>query len=126
MSRHLPLAQNDLQYGSLLAVPEALHPCQHHCCCCCCCCCYQVTRNPLDPLRHTLYYLRTSDVIHEETPSEVLEAYYNTTDPLHRRAGITGAQGSGGDAPIAQPLARKTIQVAGVWCMFPPRYARFT
>jgi hypothetical protein len=70
---------------------------------------FQVTRNPLDPLRHTFYYLRSSDVIHEETPSEVLAEYYHTRDPLYRRASLT-AQGS--EAHV-QPLARKTIQVAG-------------
>jgi hypothetical protein len=75
---------------------------------------FQVTRNPLDPLRHTLYYLRADDVIHEETPSQVIEGYYNTTDPLHRRASNTARHGSGGEGLVAQPLARKTIQVAGV------------
>lgn len=34
----------------------------------------QVTRNPLDPLRNTLYYLRQHDVIHEETPEEVSDS----------------------------------------------------
>jgi hypothetical protein len=77
---------------------------------------FQVTRNPLDPLRHTLYYLRADDVIHEETPSQVLQDYYNTTDPLHRRAS-TARLGSGGDGMVAHPLARKTIQVAGARCM---------
>uniref|UniRef100_A0A383VRT2 Aquaporin n=1 Tax=Tetradesmus obliquus TaxID=3088 RepID=A0A383VRT2_TETOB len=69
----------------------------------------KVTSNPLNPLRHTLYYLRSSDVIHEETPSQVLSEYYHMRDPLHRRASVTGPAGS--EAHV-QPLARKTIQVA--------------
>eukprot|EP00882_Tetradesmus_deserticola_P024665 GHRQ01026971.1.p1 GENE.GHRQ01026971.1~~GHRQ01026971.1.p1 ORF type:complete len:222 (+),score=87.52 GHRQ01026971.1:79-744(+) len=70
----------------------------------------KVTSNPLKPLAHTLYYLRSNDVLHEETPSEVLAEYYNARDPLCRRASVTGAQGSAADV---KPLARKTIQVAG-------------
>ncbi|KAF6255239.1 aquaporin-like protein [Scenedesmus sp. NREL 46B-D3] len=69
----------------------------------------KVTSNLLDPLRDSLYYLRSSDVMHEETPSQVLAEYYHTRDPLHRRASVTGAQRS--DA-LVKPLARKTIQVA--------------
>ena len=61
-------------------------------------------------MRHTLYYLRSSDVIHEETPSQVLSEYYHMRDPLHRRASVTGPPGS---ETHVQPLARKTIQVAG-------------
>lgn len=31
----------------------------------------QVTTNPLDPLKHTFYYFRQGDVIHEDTPEQV-------------------------------------------------------
>lgn len=70
----------------------------------------QVTKNPLDPLRHTMYYLRQRDVIHEETPTQILQEYYNVNDPLHRRVSVTGAAV---DKIQAHPLARRTIQVAG-------------
>lgn len=30
-----------------------------------------MTKNPLDPLKHTFYYFRQNDVIHEETPEQV-------------------------------------------------------
>eukprot|EP00878_Enallax_costatus_P005388 GHUV01005657.1.p1 GENE.GHUV01005657.1~~GHUV01005657.1.p1 ORF type:complete len:450 (+),score=58.99 GHUV01005657.1:486-1835(+) len=79
----------------------------------------KVTRNPISPLKHTFYYLRPSDVIHEETPEEVLAEYYHTTDPLHRRASVTsdkhrpgGGSVSSDDRVHVRPLARKTIQVA--------------
>jgi hypothetical protein len=49
------------------------------------------------------------------TPSthQVVQEYYATTDPLQRRASSTAAKGR---KPAANPLARKTIQVAGTRC----------
>jgi hypothetical protein len=44
---------------------------------------------------------------------QVLEEYYHTRDPLSRRASATKAAGK---KPAANPLARKTIQVAGTIC----------
>lgn len=41
---------------------------------------------------------------------QLLEEYYQTRDPLSRRASATQAAGK---KPAAHPLARKTIQVAG-------------
>lgn len=79
----------------------------------------QVTRNPIDPLKRTFYYLRSKDVIHEETPEEVLAEYYHMNDPLHRRASVTGkthtGSGAHDDVVHVNPLARKTIQVAGMY-----------
>lgn len=69
----------------------------------------KVTSNPLDPLKHTFYYFRQNDVIHEETPEEVIEEYFHTSDPLARRASKTEAAGK---KPAVHPLARKTLQVA--------------
>jgi hypothetical protein len=44
-------------------------------CCAVMCCAMQVTKNPLDPLKNTFYYLRQRDVIHEETPEEVCQCF---------------------------------------------------
>jgi hypothetical protein len=41
---------------------------------------------------------------------QVIQEYYATNDPLERRASCTAAAGK---KPVANPLARKTIQVAG-------------
>eukprot|EP00879_Flechtneria_rotunda_P012021 GHRR01012555.1.p1 GENE.GHRR01012555.1~~GHRR01012555.1.p1 ORF type:complete len:447 (+),score=108.93 GHRR01012555.1:2005-3345(+) len=68
----------------------------------------KVTRNPIGHMRNTLYYLRKNEVIHEETPSQVLNEYYMLHDHYLRRPSLTAKVDNGSD----QPLARRTIQVA--------------
>eukprot|EP00775_Hariotina_reticulata_P013573 gene13573-13698_t len=68
----------------------------------------RVTRNPVDPLKNTLYYLRQNSIIHEETPEQILEEYYHSADALQRRASHSVSKSK----TEHNPLARRTVQVA--------------
>ena len=61
--------------------------------------------SPVDPLKHTLFYLKNNNAVYDLTPEELVNEYYGSRDPIHN---VAVGKGVG-----EEPLGRRSIQVAG-------------